>query len=478
MKKLLAIFLAALQAFGLCACAGAASDTKSLRVGYARENVTPSYSIPLAGYGNTLTRMSTGFANYLYVTCVAVTDANDQTVLLFSCDLIGFADYYAAELRTAISAATGVPSENIMLACTHTHSGPDCYTSDPSSAKYRTEYTQKAVKAAQAAMADRSAATIETGFGKTERLNFVRHYTTSAGELYGDNLVLHGQITGHTHDADNEIQLICFRRADEGKKDVLAVNWQAHPKLDSTANTAEGKSNRKLLSSDYVGATRDFIEANTDCLFVFYQGAAGNLNADSYIKAENFATDCKTYSEALGGHILDGMKTMKAVEGDDHKITLTRTMYTATYDHSEDHKVEDATKIREIWTSTNNWDQAMAAAPDAGIESPYHAGAIISRSKKTEPTLALELNAIRIGPLAFVTAPDELFDVTAVAVKEGSPFDTTFVMTCTNGLHNYIAAEYAFQGRGVYEVHNRSFVQGTAEELADNFLEMLNTLAQ
>lgn len=64
------------------------------------------------------------------------------------------------------------------------------------------------------------------------------------------------------------------------------------------------------------------------------------------------------------------------------------------------------------------------------------------------------------------------------AVEEGSPFETTFVMTCTNGLHNYIAAEYAFQGRGVYEVHNRSFVQGTAEELADTFLEMLKFLAQ
>ena len=475
MKKLLAILLTAVQAFSFCACAGGETAAAPLRVGYARENVTPSYSIPLAGYGNTLTRMSKSFLNYLYVTCVAVTDADDNTVLLFSCDLIGFADYYAAELRTAISAATGVPKENIMLACTHTHSGPDCYTSDPSSEKYRAEYTQKAVKVAQDAMADRSAATIETGVGHTERLNFVRHYTTTAGEIYGDNLYLHGEITGHTHDADNEIQLIRFCRDD--KKDVLAVNWQAHPKLDSAGTTTEGKANRSYLSSDYVGATRDYIEANTDCLFVYFQGAAGNLNADSYIKSENFSTDCKTYSAALGGHIIDGMKSLKLAEGDDHKITITQKMYAAPYDHSEDDKVEAATKIRETWTATNNWEQAMAAAPDAGIESPYHAGSIVSRSKKTEPGIDLELNAIRIGPLSFVTAPDELFDVTGIAIKDGSPFETTFVMTCTNGLHNYIAAEYAFEGRGTYEVHNRSFPKGTAEALADTFVEMLKSLA-
>ena len=477
MKKLLTALSAAAMVLGLCACVGtqATSETRTLRVGYARENVTPSYSIPLAGYGNTLTRMSKGFISYLYVTCVAVTDAGGNTVLLFSCDLIGLADYYAAELRTAISNATGVPSENIMLACTHTHSGPDLYTSDPSSEKYRAEYTQKAVKAAQDALADRSAAAIETGFGETDRLNFVRHYTTTAGELYGDNLVLHGEVTGHTHDADNEIQLIRFSR--EGKKPVLAVNWQAHPKLDSTAATSEGKKNRSMLSADYVGATRDYVEANTDCLFVFYQGTAGNLNADSYIKSENFSTDCKTYSEALGGHILEGMKSLKPAEGADHKITVTRKIYTALYDHSEDHKVPEATRIREVWTATNNWDQAMAAAPGTDIASPYHAGSIISRSKKTELSLDLELNAIRIGPLGFVTAPDELFDITGKTVKDGSPFETTFVMTCTNGLHNYIAAEYAFEGRGTYEVHNRSFPKGTAEALADTFVEMLKSLA-
>ena len=124
----------------------------SFKAGFGRVNITPSYSVPLAGYGNTLTRMSTGFASYLYVTCVAVTDANDQTVLLFSCDLIGLADYYAAELRTAISAATGVPSENIMLACTHTHSGPDIRDTVTREHPYYAFFREQLVKAAAEAM--------------------------------------------------------------------------------------------------------------------------------------------------------------------------------------------------------------------------------------------------------------------------------------------------------------------------------------
>jgi hypothetical protein len=232
-----------------------------------------------------------------------------------------------------------------------------------------------------------------------------------------------------------------------------------------------------MLSADYVGATRDYVEANSDCLFAFYQGAAGNQNADSYIKSENYSTDCKTYSQALGNHILDGMQTLKPVEGSDHKVTLTRTNYEGINDHTEDGKVADATKIREVWLATNNWNQAMAAAPDSGIQSPYHAGSIVSRSKKAAATTVLELNAIRVGPLGFVTAPYEMFHDSGMAIKDNSPFETTFVMTCTNGLHNYIASEYAFEGRGTYEVHNRTFTRGTAEDLVATFTEMLKSLA-
>ena len=106
MKKLLALLLVVIQVFALCACKESNNTEKesnntegnvtamntnaenSLRVGYARENVTPNYSIPLAGYGNTLQRMSNGFVSYLYTTCIAITDSDDSTVLLFTSDLI------------------------------------------------------------------------------------------------------------------------------------------------------------------------------------------------------------------------------------------------------------------------------------------------------------------------------------------------------------------------------------------------------
>ena len=480
MKKLLSLLLMTVMILGLCACGKTEAppvEEKTFRVGYARVDITPKYNVPLAGYGNTSQRFSNGFLSYLYTTCIAITDAQDSTVLLFTTDMIAITDHYTKLFREAVTAATGVPAERIMFSNTHSHSGPDLWSNEPIMAQYMDELAGFVTQAATEAMADRSPATMETGVGYTEGLNFVRHYTTSSGEIYGDNLELKGVMTGHTSDPDNEIQLIRFRRAAEGKKDILAVNWQAHVKVDSSGETMQGQANRGYLSADYVGGARDYVEKNSDCLFAFYLGAAGNLNPNSKMTQENYSTDCKVYSAKLGEYIVSGMESLQPVQNDAIAVSATQKIYSATSDHSEDDKVADATAITEIWYATNNYAQAMAAAPDSGICSPYHAMSIINRSKVTVATREMELNAISVGPIGFITAPYEMFDVNGMEIKDGSPFETTFVITCANGHHDYIAADYAFEGRGTYEVHNRRFIRGTAEDLAQTYVDMLNSLA-
>lgn len=68
MRKLLSLLLISVMILGLCACGktetSPAAEEKTFRVGYARVNITPSYDVPLAGYGNTSQRFSNGFRSY------------------------------------------------------------------------------------------------------------------------------------------------------------------------------------------------------------------------------------------------------------------------------------------------------------------------------------------------------------------------------------------------------------------------------
>lgn len=480
MKKLLSIALVVALVLCLCACQNGDKETAGLRVGYGRANITPSYPVPLSGYGNTTQRMSQGFLDYIMVTCVAITDENDSTVLLMTSDFIYMNSDMVEPCRTAITQATGVPAERIMMQGTHTHSGPDMsQRNEASIIKYKTEYVQGFADAAKQAMDDRSAATMETNAVYTEGLNFVRHYTVSDGTVYGDNFgsLENGKLDGHTSDPDNELQLIRFTRAAEDKKDIVMMNWQAHPKMASTAETDLGKTGRPMLSADYIGPTRDYVEQNADCLSAFYLGAAGNLNAYSKIVAENATEDYREFGKLLGAYVVDGLKEMKSVEGT--AVKATQRIYEAKIDKTEDHLYNDAMKIYDMWVKTNQYTLSVQEAPDSGIVSPYHATAIITRHNSTEATRKIEIDAVSVGGVGFVTAPYEMFDMNGMFIKDNSPFETTFVLSCANGSNNYIAAEEAFQfndGTGSYEVHNRAFIRGTAEDLANNFVEMLKEL--
>ena len=104
----------------------------------------------------------------------------------------------------------------------------------------------------------------------------------------------------------------------------------------------------------------------------------------------------------------------------------------------------------------------------------YHANAISLRSQLAAVT-ELELYAVSLGDLAFVTVPFEMFDTNGMQIKDGSPFSTTFVLTCANNSYNYLPSELAWQ-HGGYAVDATLFQRGTAEMLVSHYLDLLNNL--
>ena len=90
----------------------------------------------------------------------------------------------------------------------------------------------------------------------------------------------------------------------------------------------------------------------------------------------------------------------------------------------------------------------------------------------------MELNAFAIGDaVAFVTAPDELFDTNIVELEEKSPFAMNFAMTLTNGHMGYLPSAIAWEYT-CYETDVTTYVPGTGEQVRDTFLTMLESIAE
>lgn len=406
-----------------------------LKAGFGRADITAQDPISMGGYGDPLQRLSEGVLSRLYTTCIAITDGNDQTLLLYTIDHLCTNHHWMPDLRSAITAATGVPGDKILLSATHTHSGPDVRDTIGVDHGYYALFKNALVEAAKDAMADRAAARVYTGHTQAEDLNFVRHYVMSDGFMAGDNFgdTKNAHAVRHHHKADGHIGIIRFQR--EGHKDILMINFQAHAKLASTAASKYGREHRRHQSADVIGATRDYVEQQLGVLCACFQGAAGNLNpCEPYMQVMHNKEARRTieaYGAALGSIVADAQSALKEMA------------------------VPALLKTKQVTFHTLH--------------------------KSTEQELAMELDAVSLGDIGLVTAPYEMFDTSGKQIREGSPFPMTFVLTYANGRFGYIADDPTWDyvsadGRKAWELVLSYVKRGTAEELVSTYVSMLKEL--
>jgi len=467
MKRIFALMLIAVMVLGLCACGGGEEKTdapkiEGLQIGFAKANITPDYSCPMGGYGNSSNRMSNGLLDWLFFSVVAATGENGETVFLCAFDSMNLPQTAASTLRNAMSQATGVPVANIFISASHSHATPDC--GEP----YMTDVTNFAVEAAKAAMEDRATATIQVATTTVDGMNWVRHYIMQDGTYAGPNFGNTNQpYKGHATESDKQLQVVRFVRAAEDKKDIVLVNWQAHP-------TMTGGIQKYEISSDFLGPLRDHVNATLDVETVYFNGAAGNLTPGSWIPYETYSDDHREYGKKMGEYVVEALNgTMTDVSGADVKVT--NTTVTGTCDHTDDELVDIARQVQELF-ATNGNDRAACSAfsQPYGIEGIYHANGITARASRGE-TEDVPIEARSIGGLGFAVAPYEMTDTNGMQIKDASPFDMTFIVGYANGYYNYIISDAQYNYTN-YEFQTRRYTRGIGEDMAEAFIGMLKDL--
>ncbi|MBQ3866202.1 MAG: neutral/alkaline non-lysosomal ceramidase N-terminal domain-containing protein, partial [Clostridia bacterium] len=428
------------------AAAAPAGDTSGFCAGAGRADITPERTVPLAGYGNVESRMSNNVLDKLYATCVAVRDADGETLLLFNMDLINVRADLATQIRRLVNKATGVPEENILINSTHTHSGPAAESEDGGISQWKAKLYKAVQAAAKDAVADLDACTLSVGTTETDRLNFVRRYYKTAGFTTDNADYGSGDITAHETDADQEMRLIRFTR--KNRPDIVLANWQCHPHRTGGAQKYD-------ISSDIIGVWRKEAEQDGKLFFAFFQGGAGNINPTSRIPGETLYTDYKEIGKALCDHMLEGLKNM--TETATGKVRAKTSILTGTYSHEGVEKAEVCKAIVAA-NSAGRKDEASALLAQNGISSAYEANAIIARAGRPE-TGEILLGCYAIGDIGIAAAPFEMFCQTEKQLREDSPFSFTFSCGYSNESQGYMPAAECFANKG-YEVVISHYVQG------------------
>lgn len=486
MKKTIAILLLLALVLGLVGCGPATPNTPTggetngseastdgntasgFRVGYGRANITPRDSVPLSGYGNSSTRMSTGYLDYLFATCIAFTDEEDNTLLMFTADIIVTYGSIFNEVRSTLSQQTGIPQNHITCTATHSHSAIDYGNTSKASTQTAIQLAiDGMVKAGLDALEDRKPVTgAYTGSADVEGLNFVRHYLldndTYAGDNFGDFST--GEIVRHATEVNPTMYLLKITRQDA--PDVVIANWRAH-------GTLNGSSSYYSISADFIGSLRDNMEADLGCCFAYFQGDAGNVNPKTRISSESRTVEYRQYGKLLAGYAQEGLENMTEISLG--QIRVSEVTFSGKVNHSMDSLLTVAREIHNVWVSTNSGPTCIEMGAPYGIRSPYHADAIISKAS-FGLTSDLVLEAVSIGDsFGVVMVPFEMFDTNGDFIRENSPFAMTFVYCYSNAHHGYIPSALGYEYT-CYESDIGRFEAGTAEDIADTLVAMLTEL--
>ena len=462
MKQVAIVLLMIGMLLSMCACGAPAEELPEvpaklgagLNAGYAKIDITPDYEVGIGGYSDAETRRSQKIADRLYATCIALTNEKD-TVLLYTVDTCAVNQSQAEYFRVLITASTGVPGERIYLGATHCHSAPSIGD------RYKTDLANWLVQAGRKAMTDRSPAKILAATPEIKGMNFVRHYEMADGTYAGSNFGdFSKKIVGHATESDPNAVLVKLDR-EEGRRDILLVNWQAHP--DSTNEI--GYYN---LAASWVGPLRDQLEEMSGMEVAYFTGASGNQNPSSKIWHENHGLSWKRYGTYMARLLYKALPTLQEVEGSG--IQTANQMVEVDINHEWDHMLDQANEVYDLWKTVGK-AEGDALGRTYGFTSSYQARAIKSRAAMGKTT-QLELNAFSVGGVGFTTGTYEMFSDQGLFVKQNSPYAITFIISGNSG---YIPSKEAYEYRS-YEADTGIYAPGTAEKLAEEYVRMLNAL--
>lgn len=394
-----------------------------LRVGAARISITPPVGVELAGYAF---GPSVGVLDDLEAQALVV-DVDGEQAAIVTADLLGFGADLVGDVRRRVESMCGIPADRIMLAASHTHSGPATMflrywgATDPDYARVLPAHLAGLV-----AMARASAREARLSIGRGRAATIAENRRVSGGAVDMDVPVL--RVDGL-----------------DGRPFALLYGFACHP--------VALHSYRGLISPDYPGYARRTIQAvlGRDVVVLFALGPAGDVNPAGYVAGETTPERAAQIGAILGCEA--ARAAIEAAPTDVAGIGLAREVVALP--------VEPLPTAEELRVLRDQHDAQTRRLREEGRPYREVSGQAIRRDWAADAlravetgtvlsSLPCELQALRLGDAAIMAVPVEVFAETGLAVKGASLAGLTVLSTVTNGELGYLPSADVYESERDY----------------------------
>ncbi|MGQ9556319.1 MAG: neutral/alkaline non-lysosomal ceramidase N-terminal domain-containing protein [Anaerolineae bacterium] len=391
--------------------------------GFAKADITPSVGTDLTGY-LARTNPSLGVHDPLYCRAFVLGDGDAQAALIQT-DTLGFGLEYTRQVKQCLEAETGIPASNIMLAGTHTHSGPatvflqDC---GEIAISYLAELPEKIVATVRAAQADLS----------------LVEATISKVQVPGVAVNRRDRANGPV---DEELTVLGLREP----TGAMRAAW-----LHFTCHAVVLGGDNRLISADFPGAACAAWEHETGVPCLYLQGPCGDINpirhGGSFIDVEETGAQlAQAAVNAVGQAEAISLEHL-AVQSKRLRLPLGPLPSFADLVAFREQQLAGAGEVEDQFKQVQaKVSQAMVHWTERTIAS-YCSGLL-----KTE--VEVEIQCFELGDQLLIAVPGELFvefglEAKRLAAQAGKH---ALVIAYANGDIGYIPVPSSY-GKGGYEV--------------------------
>jgi len=412
-------------------------------------DITPPVGTAMEGY-SARSDVSQGVHDSLYGQALLLA-LDDRKVLVMTLDQLGVPLSFTHDARQAIYGRTGIPHEHILIACSHTHSGPAGILSDVPGLHTEPDPTlQDILQRKIAGAAAEAQSTLQPA-----SLGISRGHVTGLGA--NRNNPLKGP-------QDTEVFLLQVADA-HGHPLAVLMNYGCHP-------TILGHENLRF-SADFPGAARRALNAiYPHSTFLFTNGASGDISTRFTRQGQDFQ-EVERSGRILAGEVLRSMQFIKplpvtSIGGVIQKVTLPFR----TFPTEEEARQSIAERTRELK------ELEEKGAPHGEIRKAFtrlqgaQGQAMLQSALAGRGSVETELQLLFVGEAALIGMPGEPFTRIVLDLKEQSPFPHTAVVSYANDEVGYFPDSVSFE-TSTYEALISPYQETIAAALTDHATQLL-----
>ena len=412
--------------------AGSPPAKTVFRAGAAAVEITP-ITFPVIVNGGFTEQMATKALDQLHARAIVLDDGATRLAIVVV-DSCGIEARFLDEAKRLAHDATGIPTDRMLIAATHTHSAPSSWA--PLGSRVDEKFTAGLIP--QIARAIKQAAdrleparigwTVVSDPKHTHNRRWILRSDKMQTDPFGVRSVRAMMHPGHQNPnyigpsgpVDTDLSLVGIR-ATSGRPIAALANYSQHYFGDSA------------VSADYYGRfahrLAELIEAEGKGekdrpapVAIMSQGTSGDLMWMDY-GAPKPSIAMKQYADEVADVAYCAWK--KILFEDVAPLTM----------------MEQKLKFRRRTPDAARLAWARPIADKIKDRQPKTIQEVYAKEAQfldAEPEVELKLQAIAIGDLSIAAIPNEVFAITGLKLKASSPFQAHFNMSLANGTYGYI----------------------------------------